>query len=129
MDKNDPIVLKQDSQNVFLFKESSGESKLNATNKLDGEIKKYKRVVLMWHYNLTGAYSEWIPDAEKKALLDFLDHERERIICICVGHWHISEQRSTPQGILEISGSGDYEIMVCDVDVQLKMMTVKKVCF
>jgi len=44
-DKNNPIVLKQDSQNVFLFKQSTGESKLNATNKLDGEIKKYNDIL------------------------------------------------------------------------------------
>ena len=44
-DKNNPIVLKQDSQNVFLFKPSTGESKLNATNKLDGEIKKYNDIL------------------------------------------------------------------------------------
>jgi len=45
MDKDSPIVLKQNSQNVFLFKTSTASAKLDATNKLDGEIKKFKDVL------------------------------------------------------------------------------------
>lgn len=45
MDKDNPIVLKNNSQNVYFFKESTPSYKVDATTKLDSDIKKYNEVL------------------------------------------------------------------------------------
>lgn len=45
MDKDNPIVLKTNSQNVYLFKESTATFKVDAATKLESEVKKYNDVL------------------------------------------------------------------------------------
>jgi hypothetical protein len=45
MDTSNPIVLKEGSQNVYIFKESNSQSKIDAEQKLKGEIDNYKDIL------------------------------------------------------------------------------------
>jgi hypothetical protein len=58
MDTNNPIVLKQGPVNVYLFKTSSAQSKVDATNKLSGEIQKYNDILSQnGVFGLNGKYT------------------------------------------------------------------------
>jgi hypothetical protein len=45
MDKDNPIVLKANSQNVYFFKESTSAYKVDAATKLESDIRKYNDVL------------------------------------------------------------------------------------
>lgn len=46
--------------------------------------------IIFFHYNLTGDYSDWFPEADKQEFLKVIEKYRDNIICILTGHWHVS---------------------------------------
>ena len=45
-------------------------------------------IVLSWHYNLTGTYSNWWTDSEKDAFYEVI--KGYNVLGIFLGHWHYS---------------------------------------
>ena len=71
-----------------------------------------KRIVIFFHYNLSGPYSEWWNVDEKDKFHDTI--KGYNIVCIAVGHYHISEVNEW-RGYKVVSGAGS-SIALCELD-------------
>jgi len=76
-------------------------------------------VVIFFHFNITGPFSNWWKDEEKEAFKAVLDAHRERIAFLAVGHWHVSMVNQW-DGHTVVAGSGDHAIVV-DVEPDAKV--------
>lgn len=81
---------------------------------LSNELKhSSENVVLFWHYNLSGSYSDWWSDEDKIKVYNILFPYHHRIKCIINGHLHsdiISEWRGFKLIIASASQTGLVEI-------------------
>ena len=73
--------------------------------------------VLFFHFNLLGEDSDWWTETEKNAFYEVI--KNYSIICLCVGHDHISAV-STWKDIRVVSAAGS-EIALCEIDDDYKL--------
>ncbi|AIB51814.1 hypothetical protein E24_00114 [Faustovirus] len=71
-------------------------------------------VLLVFHYNLAGPYSNFWSDDEKKNFLKTITPYKSKIAAIVVGHHHMSGE-STWNGLKVIMGAGE-TLPVCEFD-------------
>lgn len=71
-------------------------------------------VLVVFHYNLTGPYSNFWSDGEKKNFLKIMKRWQKKIAAIVVGHYHITGE-STWEGFKVIMGAAD-TLPVCEFD-------------
>ncbi len=71
-------------------------------------------IVIYFHYNLEGQYSDWWSDDEKKRFLAILEPYRARIRLIIVGHRH-ENYNAIWNGYNVVSGAGS-NVLMCTVD-------------
>ena len=81
---------------------------------------KYARnhVLLVFHYNLAGLYSNFWSDDEKKKFLDTITPYKSKIAAIIVGHYHMSGE-STWNGFKVIMGAGE-TLPLCEFDPRVE---------
>lgn len=92
-----------------LYPDSAGLRYLEAELKANPN----KMIVLYFHYNVEGAWSDWWSDAEKKAFLEAIEPHRRRIKLIICGHRH-ANYHIVWNGYDVVSGAGS-RLMVCTI--------------
>lgn len=80
---------------------------------LKTELKNYKKnkIIIYFHYNIEGEWSNWWKDTEKDAFYNSIIDYKDNILAIFVGHQHNS-YNSIWNGIHVVSSAGN-QIYVC----------------
>ena len=82
------------------------ESLIYLTNVFLSMENKEQPVILFWHYNLTGKWSDWWPEENKQRLHSIITGFNINVVLIIVGHAHISQQIKW-NDINVVSGAGE----------------------
>lgn len=81
-------------------------------------------IILFFHYNLTGAWSDWWTDAQKEKFYNVI--KNSNIIGLFVGHRH-ETYTDTWHGIPIVSGAGDDSFYIVDIDDKTFKITTQQV--
>ena len=65
-----------------------------------------EKCIIMFHFNISGPYSDWWSDHEKKVFGKQIKNHKDKILAICIGHHHTSYIREW-NGITVINSSGN----------------------
>ena len=89
---------------------------------LQKDLEKYKDrdIIIIFHYNLIGPYSNWWKENEKEIFYNTI--KNHNIIALIVGHWHTSRVDEW-KGYKVIYGAGS-KIAKCTYDVYEKNLDV-----
>jgi hypothetical protein len=89
-------------------------NKETCDNFLTDELKFVSKKIIFFHFNLEGPFSDWWSDSEKEYFYNTIQPYLGEIICIVVGHCHVTYDHLW-KNIRVLSGAGSLPL-ICDYD-------------